>query len=134
MNTNADPKRLKIHPGDELASVFPYSRLVRIGNLIEVSGAGAYDGDEPVAPGNMFLQVEFIYRKIGRVLEEADSGLDDIVKITIFLTDIETWPEVAKAHKLFFEEIRPAVTVIEVGALIVPEMEVEIEVTAYLGD
>jgi len=120
-------------PADsDLADIFPYSRAVKKGNLIEIAGSGACDGDQPVAPGDLFEQTRFIYQKLEAVLHRLGSSFDDVVKITIFLLDVTKWPDVARAHKLFFEEIKPAVTLIEVSALIDPAMEIEIEATAVV--
>ncbi len=125
-------KRVKIHPETDLADVFPFSRLVRVGNLIEISGTGAYDGDMMIAPGDLFRQTAFIYSKIENALAQAGAGLADIVKITIFMKDAAKWPDVARAHRQYFEKIRPAVTLVEVSCLIAPEMEIEIEASAYI--
>lgn len=128
-------KRKKIPAGTDLAEVFPYSRAVRIGNIIEVSGTGAHDKEgNPVGIDDVYEQTKCIYTIIAETLAKVGATLDDVAKVTMFLTDMTRWQEAAKAHREFFEEIEPAVTAVEVSALITPEMLVEIEVTAVLTD
>lgn len=125
--------RRKIPAGTALADTFPFSRAVRIGNIIEVAGSGSYEGDTLVGGNDMYEQARFIYAKIERILAEAGATLADVAKITIYTTDMSRWPEVARAHKEFFAEIEPATTMVEVGALIAREMLVEIEATAIVS-
>lgn len=125
----------KVTANAEMAEVFPYSRAIRIGNIIEVSGTGSYDEDgNHVYAGDLYQQTKQIYSIIKKALAEAGAMFQDVVKITVFMTDISRWEEVAKAHKEYFEDIQPAVTAVQVGALIVPEMELEIEATAIVSD
>jgi enamine deaminase RidA (YjgF/YER057c/UK114 family) len=125
------PNRMNIPAGTDLAEVFPYSRAVRIGNLIEVSGTGAYDElGNLVGDNDVYEQTRFIYNIIENTLAIAGATMDDIAKVTVFTTDVSRWKEIAKAHRLFFQATAPAVTVVEVTALMFPEMLVEIEVTA----
>lgn len=129
-------ERKKIPAGTDLAEIFPYSRAVRIGNIIEVSGTGAHDeAGNPVGIDDVYEQTKCIYSIIEKTLTKAGATLDDVAKVTVFLTDMTRWQEVAKAHREFFEGIEPpAVTAVEVSALIMPEMLVEIEVIAVLMD
>lgn len=124
-----------IPAGYDLADVFAYSLAVRIGNIVHVSGTGSYDSDDNiVGPGDVYTQTRTIYAKIEKALASAGATLTDVAKITIFTTDMSRWEEVARAHTELFAEIKPAVTMVEVTALIEPEMLVEIEVTAILEE
>lgn len=127
------PHRKKIPAGTDLAKVFPYSRAVRIGNIIEISGTGAYDEQgNLVGANNVYEQARCIYAIIEKTLTSAGATLADVAKVTVFTTDIARWEEIARAHQAYFQEIEPAVTVVEVTALMSPEMLIEIEVTAVL--
>ncbi|MDX1435721.1 MAG: Rid family hydrolase [Anaerolineales bacterium] len=125
--------RKKIPAGTDLAETFPYSRAVRIDNVIAVSGTGAYDRQgNLVGRDNPYQQASYIYSILQHTLGEAGASLEDVVKLTIFTTDISAWPDIAKAHRTYFTDIEPAVTVIEVQALLADEMLVEIEATAVV--
>jgi len=113
---------------------FGYSRAVRVGNLVFVAGTTAVDetgtvmgADDPGA------QARFIFQKIGRALAEAGASLDDVVRVRTFITDIAQWEDVALVQGELFSEIRPAATLVEVTALVKPELLVEIEVDAVVG-
>lgn len=126
-------QRKKIPAGTDLAKVFPYSRAVRIGNIIEISGTGAYDEQgNLVGDNSVYEQARCIYAIIEKTLSHAGATLTDVAKVTVFTTDITRWEEIARAHQVYFQDIEPAVTVVEVTALMAPEMLVEIEVTAVL--
>lgn len=109
-----------------------YSRAVKIGNVIEISGTTAVDGDTIIGKGNMYEQAAFIFQKIEKVLTEAGSSLKDVVRTRMYVTDISKWEEAGKAHALFFNDIKPATTMIEVSKLINDELLIEIEVTAIM--
>ena len=106
------------------------SRAVRIGNIIEVAGTTAVDGDRLIGEGNVYEQTRFILQKIERALIEAGSSLSDVVRTRLFLTDITNWEEAGRAHSEFFQTIKPASTMLEVSALIDDRLLIEIEVTA----
>lgn len=110
-----------------------YSRAVKIGNVIEISGTTAVDGDRIIGQGNMYEQAVFIFRKIEKVLIEAGSSLKDVVRTRMYVTDISKWEEAGKAHFLFFNEIKPATSMVEVSKLINDELLIEIEVTAIMS-
>lgn len=129
------PKRRNIPAGTDLAEVFPYSRAVRIGNVIEVSGTGAYDEQGNLVGGNdVYEQARCIYAIIEKTLATTGASMDDIIKVTVFTTDITRWEEIARAHRLHFQDNTPAVTAVEITALMSPEMLVEIEATAVVMD
>lgn len=110
-----------------------YSRAVKVGNLIEISGTTAMDGDKLVGRGNLYEQTFFILQKIERVLTDAGSGLNDVVRTRMYVTNIRNWEEAGRAHGHFFKDIKPATTMIEVSGLIDPELLIEIEVTAVMN-
>ncbi len=111
-----------------------YSRAVRVGNLIFVSGTTASNEDgQTVSVGDAYGQTQFILRKIESALREAGAELTDVVRTRLFVADIDRWEEIGKAHGEFFSTIRPAATMVEVSRLINPDHLVEIEVDAVIG-
>ena len=113
---------------------YGYSRAVQAGNLVFVAGTTAVDEHGTViSPGSPRGQATFIYEKIGRALAEAGASLADVVRVRTFVTDIARWEEVGEVQGQVFGEIRPAATLVEVSALVNPELLVEIEVDAIVG-
>jgi enamine deaminase RidA (YjgF/YER057c/UK114 family) len=121
-----------ISSGTEWENIVGYSRAVRIGNIIEVSGTVASDGNTVVGKNDAYLQTKFILKKIESALKEADASLTDVVRTRIYVKDISMWNEIAKAHQEAFGKIKPASTMVQVSALISSEYLVEIEATAIL--
>lgn len=121
-----------ISSGSPWEDVVGYSRAVRVGNIIEVAGTTAVDGDALVGEGDVYLQTQFILQKIGKALEQAGSSLEDVVRTRMFITDISLWEEAGKAHGEVFSSIKPASTMVEVSALIDQRLLIEIEATAIL--
>lgn len=113
-------------------NIVGYSRAVKVGNIIEVSGTVASDGSNLVGKDDAYLQTKFILNKIESALKEADASLNDVVRTRIYVKDISKWREVAKAHLEVFGKIKPATSMVEVSSLISPEYLVEIEATAIL--
>ncbi|HVI48580.1 MAG TPA: RidA family protein [Chitinophaga sp.] len=111
-----------------------YSRAVRVGNVIEISGTVATDNDQVVAPGNAYEQTKFVLAKIESALISAGASLHDVVRTRMFVTDISRWEEYGRAHGEFFKSIKPATTMVEVSKLIDPGYLVEIEATAILHE
>ena len=125
--------RMKVSTGTEWEDYVGYSRAIRIGSTIEVSGTIAVDENgSVVGRDDAYAQAVYILNKIGAALEEADGSLEDIVRTRIYVTDIRNWELVGKAHGSFFRDIKPASTMVQVSALIGPEYLVEIEATAVL--
>ena len=111
-----------------------YSRAVRVGNLIFVSGTTASNEDgQTVSVCDAYGQTQFILRKIEAALHEAGATLNDLVRTRLFVTDIDRWADIGKAHNEFFSISRPAATMVEVSRLINPYHLVEIEVDAVSG-
>ncbi len=110
-----------------------YSRAVRVGPFLEVSGTVASDEQgQVVGPGDPYQQTRYIYRKIEQVLRQAGASLEDVVRVRMFVTDISRWQDYGRAHHEFFAHIKPCNTMVEVSALIDPAYLVEIEVSAVL--
>lgn len=122
--------RINYSTGSKWEGIVGYSRAVRIGNTLEVSGTVASDGQTVFAKGDFYGQTKFIIDKIEKVLKQADFELNDVVRTRIFVTDISKWEAVGKAHGEYFKEIKPATSMVEVSGLIDQDCLVEIEVTA----
>jgi len=128
-------ERLKISTGAEWEEIVGYSRAVRVGNVIEVSGTIALDKNgSSVAVGDPYRQCIQIISIARKVLEEAGSGLEDVIRTRIYVTDISQWEEIGRAHGELFRKIKPATSMVEVSKLIRPESLVEIEFTALADD
>ena len=128
----AHPRKL-ISSGAKWENIVGYSRAVRVGNIIEISGTTAVDGDKVVGKGNVYEQAVFIFKKIEKVLAECDSSLKDVTRTRMFVTDISKWEEIAKVHALFFKDIKPATSMIEVKSLIDKDFLIEIEISAVIS-
>jgi len=128
------PNRINISSGAKWEAIVGYSRAVRVGNIIEVAGTTAVDEHGQVAGLNdPYTQTQFILSKIEKALKEAGATLEDVTRTRMYVTNIEDWEAVGRAHGERFAHIRPAATLLEVSALISPELLVEIEVTAVVG-
>ncbi len=126
--------RIQVSSGAPWESIVGYSRAVRIGNQIEVAGTTAVDeAGNVVGAGDPAEQTRAIIRKIEQALIRAGASLADVVRTRIFVTDISQWEAIGRAHGEFFAQIKPAATMVEVKALISPELLVEIEATALLA-
>jgi enamine deaminase RidA (YjgF/YER057c/UK114 family) len=126
--------RTNYSSGAKWEAIVGYSRAVRVGNVIEVTGTVAVDDNNSVVgPNDAYAQTKFIIQKIERVLKQAGASLNDVVRTRMFVTDISRWQEYGKAHGEFFQDIRPCTSMIEVKALIAPEYLIEVEATAILA-
>jgi enamine deaminase RidA (YjgF/YER057c/UK114 family) len=111
-----------------------YSRAVRVGNHIFVSGTTATDATGAiVAPGDAYAQTIQVLENLRTALERAGASMADVVRTRMFVTDISRWKEYGRAHGEYFREIRPATAMLEVKALIDPFMMIEIAADALLG-
>ena len=124
--------RQLISSGAPWEAIVGYSRAVRVGNVVEVAGTTAQDGDV-VTGFDAYTQTKRILEKIGAALQEAGASFQDVVRTRIFVTDISQWEAVGRAHGEVFGEIRPAASMLEVKALIDPRLLVEIEATAIIS-
>ena len=124
--------RKNIGSGSPWEDIVGYSRAVRIGNIIEVAGTTAMDGDVLIGRGDVYAQTVFIFKKIEKALQEAGADLADVVRTRMFITDISKWEEAGKAHGEFFKHIKPVATMVEVSNLIDKDLLIEIEVTAVM--
>jgi enamine deaminase RidA (YjgF/YER057c/UK114 family) len=128
-------KRVNISSGTKWEDIVGYSRAVRVGNIVEVAGTTAVDENgQVVGSGNAYKQTRFALGKIERALQTAGASLKDVVRTRMFVTNIQQWDEIGRAHGEFFRDIKPVATMVEVKALISPELLVEIEATAILCD
>ena len=128
-------ERKNFSSGAKWEEIVGYSRAVRIGNVIEVTGTVAVDdAGKLVGNGNAYEQTKFIIEKIEKVLQRAGGSLKDVVRTRLFVTDISLWAEYGRAHGEFFKDIRPCTSMIEISRLIEPEYMIEIEATAVLSD
>lgn len=124
--------RQQIGSGSPWEDMVGYSRAVKVGNIIEVAGTTAMDGDLLVGKGDVYMQTKYIFTKIEKALQELGASLNDVVRTRMFVTNIAEWEEVGKAHGEFFALIKPVATMVEIARLIDDDLLVEIEVTAIL--
>jgi enamine deaminase RidA (YjgF/YER057c/UK114 family) len=117
--------RILISSGSDFESTVGYSRAVRVGPLVAVSGTTGSGND-------VAAQTRDVLRPIETALEQAGASLAHVVRTRIYMTDISRWRDVATVHSEVFGEIRPVATMVEVAALIAPDLLVEIEADAYV--
>ena len=126
-------ERTNYSSGAKWEDIVGYSRAVKIGNTIEVTGTVAVDDNNNLVGGNdAYEQTRFIIQKIEKVLHKAGASLKDVVRTRMFVTDIDRWEEYGKAHGEFFKTIKPCTTMVEVSQLISSEYLIEIEATAII--
>lgn len=118
--------RILVSSGSDFESMVGYSRAVRIGPHIVVAGTTG-----PGPADDIGAQTREALRRIEVALNQAGATLRDVIRTRIYVTDISRWREVAAVHSEVFGQVRPAATMVEVAALIAPDLLVEIEVDAY---
>lgn len=124
-----------VRTGTKWEPLVGYCRAVRVGSHIAVSGSAPVDADgELVGPDDAYQQAKRCIEIIGSALEEAGSGLKDVVRTRMFVTDISRWEDIARAHQEAFADVTPATTMVEVSRLIGDGMLVEIEADAIVNE
>jgi enamine deaminase RidA (YjgF/YER057c/UK114 family) len=129
----AHQSRQNISSGAPWESIVGYSRAVRLGNMIVVAGTTAADEQgQVIGVGDPYAQTMYILEKIKKALAQAGASMEDVVRTRMYVTQIDQWEAIGRAHGEFFRNVRPAATLVEVSRLIDPQMLVEIEVEALL--
>ena len=122
----------QVHSGTKWEDIGGYCRAVRIGNIIEVAGTTAMDGDQLIGKNDIEVQTRFIFNKIKLAVEQLDGSLYDIVRTRMYVTDISHSDIIIKVHGEFFKDIKPVSSMIGINQLIDPHLLIEIEATAII--
>ena len=127
-------ERTLFSSGAKWEDVVGYSRAIRHGNVIEVSGSTSLENGKLVGIGDIALQTRTTLNVIKKAINGLGGEMKDIIRTRIYVTDIKLWEQVAVVHGEIFNEIKPVTSLIEISALIDPDMLVEIEATAIVED
>ena len=125
--------RQQIGSGSPWEDIVGYSRAIKVGNIIEVAGTTAVDGETVVGRGDVYKQTMFIFSKIDKALQQLGGSLKDVVRTRMFVTNIDEWQLVGKAHGEIFATVKPVTSMVEVSRLIDKDLLIEIEVTAIIS-
>ena len=124
--------RKNISSGSKWEPIVGYSRAVRVGDRIVVSGTVGADADGKAVTGGPYAQAKRALEIILAALEQAGASAKDVVRTRMFVTDVSQWQEIGRAHAEVFGDVRPATSMVQVAALIDPDMVVEIEAEAVI--
>ncbi|NBC82996.1 MAG: RidA family protein [Bacteroidetes bacterium] len=126
-------QRINVSSGVIWEDIVGYSRAVKIGNIIEISGTTSVaPNGEILGKNDVYEQTVFILKKIEGVLKDYNASLRNVVRTRMYIKDIERWEQAGRAHGEFFRDIKPATTMIEISKLIHPDLLIEIEASAVL--
>ncbi|MGO4599539.1 RidA family protein [Terrabacter sp. 2RAF25] len=125
--------RRNIGTGSAWESVVGYSRAVRVGDTVHVAGTTAVRDGRVVAPGDAYRQAQVALEILVAALVECGASPADVVRTRLYVTDMRDWEAVGRAHGEVFADVRPASTLVQVSALIEPDLLVEIEAEAIVG-
>ncbi len=135
MEKDAAMNTQKITTGTQWERTVGYSRAIRAGNQIEISGTVAVDdSNQVVGKGDPGAQAEYVLNRIDRILQDLGASRSDVIRTRMYVTDIKDWKAIGKVHGKYFKEVQPTTSMVEVSALIGPEYLVEIEVSAVVQD
>lgn len=127
-------KRVNISSGAKWEDIVGYSRAVKLGNVVEVSGTTAVVDGKVIGIKEAYAQTKAVLQKIETALKQAGATMNDVVRTRMFVTDITRWEEYSRAHNEYFKDIKPTTSIIEVKALIDPDMLIEMEATAIISE
>ncbi len=127
-------QRSRVSSGTPWEQIVGYSRAVRVGSLVYVSGTTASDEHgQVIGVGDAAAQTDYILRKIAHALEQVGASLADVVRVRMYVTEIDQWESIGRVHGAYFGDIRPTSTMVQVSRLVDPQHLVEIEVEAVVG-
>lgn len=127
-------KRVNISSGAKWEDIVGYSRAVKLGNVVEVSGTTAVVDGKVIGIKEAYAQTKAVLQKIETALKQAGATMNDVVRTRMFVTDITRWEEYSRAHSEYFKDLKPTTSIIEVKALIDPDMLIEMEATAIISE